>query len=75
MAENLIDQILDRYHHLWKDEFKSCSTAETPLVGGKMADFSSYLEAQSLGIKDRWVLSLSNVEHLIQSNDLRFFFD
>jgi glycerol-3-phosphate dehydrogenase len=32
-----------------------------------MADFPSYLKAQSLGLKDRWGLSQINVEHLIHS--------
>ncbi|MGD8370285.1 MAG: glycerol-3-phosphate dehydrogenase/oxidase [Syntrophobacterales bacterium] len=67
MAKSLVDQVLKRYDDLLEGDFSPCSTAETPLVGGEMADFPSYLKAQSLGLKDRWGLSQINVEHLIHS--------
>jgi len=67
MAESIIDQVLDRYDHLLKGDFKPCSTAEVPLTGGEMKDFPSYLRAQSLGMEGRWGLSATTVEHLIHS--------
>jgi glycerol-3-phosphate dehydrogenase len=67
MAESLIDEILQRYAYRLEGDFRPCMTAETPLVGGEMAEFQSYLKAQSLGLVDRWGLSLRTVEHLIRS--------
>ena len=67
MAESIIDQMLDRYDHLLKGDFRPCSTAEVPLTGGEMQDFPSYLRAQSLGMEGRWGLSATTVEHLIHS--------
>jgi glycerol-3-phosphate dehydrogenase len=67
MAESLLDQVLERYAHVLKGEFKPCTTDQIPLVGGELADFPSYLKAQSLGLKKRWGLSQTTVEHLINS--------
>ncbi len=67
MAKNLIDQVLERYGHLLEGEFQTCTTDEVPLTGGEMIDFPSYLKAQSLGLKTRWGLSLTSIEHLIHS--------
>ncbi len=67
MAKSLIDQVLEHYAHLLDGDFQPCQTAETPLTGGEMVDFPSYLSAQSLGLKGRWGLSLTTVEHLIHS--------
>ena len=67
MAKGLIDQLLEHYDHRLQGEYQLCRTAEIPLVGGEMADFPSYLKAQSLGLKDRWGLSHTTVEHLIHS--------
>lgn len=67
MAKSLIDQLLERYDHLLEGNFKPCSTGEVPLTGGEMIDFPSYLRAQSLGLKGRWGLSLTSIEHLIHS--------
>ena len=67
MAESIIDQVLERYDHLFDGDFSPCSTGEVPLTGGEMKDFPSYLRAQSLGLEGRWGLSATNVEHLIHS--------
>jgi glycerol-3-phosphate dehydrogenase len=67
MAKNLIDQVLERYAHLLEGGFQACTTDEVPLTGGEMIDFPSYLRAQSLGLKGRWGLSLTSIEHLIHS--------
>jgi glycerol-3-phosphate dehydrogenase len=67
MAASIIDQVLKRYDHLFDHDFRPCSTAELPLTGGEINDFPSYLRTQSLGLKDRWGLSTTNVEHLIHS--------
>ena len=67
MAENLIDQVLERYGHLLEGEFQPCTTAEVALTGGEMSDFPSYYRAQSQGLKRRWGLSLTSIEHLIHS--------
>jgi len=67
MAQNLIDQVLERYAHLFKGEFQACTTDKKSLPGGEMMDYPSYLKAQSLGLKNRWGLSLVSVEHLINS--------
>jgi glycerol-3-phosphate dehydrogenase len=67
MAESIIDQVLERYDHLFDSDFRPCSTAEVVLTGGEMNDFPSYLRAQSLGLEGRWGLSATNVEHLIHS--------
>jgi glycerol-3-phosphate dehydrogenase len=67
MAESIIDQLLERYDHLFDGDFRPCSTAEMPLTGGEMNDFPSYLKAQSLGLEGRWSLSSTSVEHLIHS--------
>ncbi len=67
MAEGLIDQLLERYDNRLEGDYQPCSTAETPLVGGEMTDFPSYLKAQSLGLKNRWGLSHATTEHLIHS--------
>ncbi len=67
MAESIIDQVLERYDHLFDGDFRPCSTGEVPLTGGEMHDFPSYLRAQSLGLEGRWDLSTTNVEHLIHS--------
>ena len=67
MAESLIDQVVDRYKHRLQGNVQPCRTAEAALVGGEMADFPSYLRAQSLGLINRWGLSQSTVEHLIKS--------
>ena len=67
MAKNLIDQVLERYAHLLEGGLQACTTDEVPLTGGEMIDFPSYLRAQSLGLKGRWGLSLTSIEHLIHS--------
>jgi glycerol-3-phosphate dehydrogenase len=67
MARELIDQLLEHYGNLLAGDYQPCSTGEIPLTGGEMADFSSYLKAQSLGLKDRWALSHNTIEHLIHS--------
>jgi glycerol-3-phosphate dehydrogenase len=67
MAQTLIDQVLERYGNLLAGDFQPCQTAEVPLTGGEMTDFPSYLKAQVLGLKGRWGLSLTTVEHLIHS--------
>jgi len=67
MAKNLIDQILLQYAHRLDENFQQCRTDEIPLVGGEMADFPSYLKAQSLGLMGRWNLPPITVEHLIKS--------
>jgi glycerol-3-phosphate dehydrogenase len=67
MAKELTDQLLEHYNRRLQGDYQPCSTAETPLVGGEMADFPSYLAAQSLGLEDRWGLSHTTVEHLIHS--------
>ncbi len=67
MAKSLLDQLLEHYDHRLEDDYQPCRTAELPLVGGEMADFPSYLKAQSLGLKDRWGLSQTTMEHLIHS--------
>jgi len=67
MAESIIDQVLERYDHLFDGDFSPCSTGEVALTGGEMNDFPSYLRAQSLGLEGRWGLSATNVEHLIHS--------
>jgi glycerol-3-phosphate dehydrogenase len=67
MAQNLIDQVLERYTHLLQGEFQPCTTDEVPLTGGEMIDYPSYLKAQSLGLKGRWGLSSTSIEHLIHS--------
>jgi glycerol-3-phosphate dehydrogenase len=67
MAESIIDQVLVRYDHLFKDDFEPCSTADVPLTGGEMNDFPSYFRAQSFGLEGRWGLSATTVEHLIHS--------
>jgi glycerol-3-phosphate dehydrogenase len=67
MAENIIDQVLERYDHLLKNDFRPCTTAEVPLIGGEMNDFPSYLRAQLLGLEGRWGLSATSIEHLIHS--------
>ncbi|MGD8314794.1 MAG: glycerol-3-phosphate dehydrogenase/oxidase [Syntrophobacterales bacterium] len=67
MAQNLIDQVLERYTHLLQGEYQPCTTDEVPLTGGEMIDYPSYLKVQSLGLKSRWGLSLTSIEHLINS--------
>jgi glycerol-3-phosphate dehydrogenase len=67
MAESLVDQLLERYDNRLQGDYQVCGTLETPLVGGEMADFTSYLKAQSLGLKDRWGLPHKSMEHLIHS--------
>ena len=67
MAESLLDQVLERYGQRLQGDFQPCRTAEIPLVGGEMTEFPAYLRAQSLGLKGRWDLSPTTVEHLINS--------
>jgi glycerol-3-phosphate dehydrogenase len=67
MASGLIDQLLDYYEHRLEGNYRSCRTDKTPLVGGEMTDFPSYLKAQSLGLENRWGLSHATVEHLLHS--------
>jgi glycerol-3-phosphate dehydrogenase len=67
MAQDLIDQVLERYAHRLEGGFQACTTDEVPLTGGEMIDYPSYLRAQSLGLKGRWGLSLTSMEHLINS--------
>ncbi|UCG13463.1 MAG: glycerol-3-phosphate dehydrogenase/oxidase [Deltaproteobacteria bacterium] len=67
MAMSLVDQVLERYAHRLEGEFKPCRTGESALVGGEMAEFSSYLKAQSLGLVRKWGLSETTVDHLILS--------
>jgi glycerol-3-phosphate dehydrogenase len=65
MAQDLIDQVLERYAHRLEGGFQACTTEEVPLTGGEMIDYPSYLRAQSLGLKGRWGLSLTSIEHLM----------
>jgi glycerol-3-phosphate dehydrogenase len=67
MAESLIDQIIERFAGRFQESFQPCRTAEIPLVGGEMAEFPSYLQAQSIGLMTRWGLSQVTAEHLINS--------
>jgi glycerol-3-phosphate dehydrogenase len=67
MAENLMDQVIERFAHRFQDPFQPCRTAEVPLSGGEMADFPSYLKAQSMALMSRWGLSQTSSEHLINS--------
>jgi len=67
MAKNLIDQLLERYEDLLQGEFQPCTTDAVALTGGEMTHYSSYLRVQSLGLKSRWGLSPTTVEHLINS--------
>jgi len=67
MAKSLIDQALERYAHRLEGDFKPCRTAEIALTGGEMAEFPSYLRAQSLGLMGRWGLSQETVGHLIRN--------
>ena len=67
MAKSLVNLILKNYAHRLAGTFGPCQTAESALTGGEMAEFPSYLKAQSLGLMGRWGLSRRTAEHLIQS--------
>jgi glycerol-3-phosphate dehydrogenase len=67
MAKSLVDLILKNYAHRLSGTFGPCRTAESALPGGEMAEFPSYLKAQSLGLMGRWGLSRRTAEHLLQS--------
>jgi len=67
MAKSLVNLILKNYAHRLPGTFGPCQTAESALTGGEMAEFPSYLKAQSLGLMGRWGLSRRTAEHLIQS--------
>jgi glycerol-3-phosphate dehydrogenase len=67
MAKSLLNLILKNYAHRLPGTFRPCQTAESALTGGEMAEFPSYLKAQSLGLMGRWGLSRRTAEHLIES--------
>jgi glycerol-3-phosphate dehydrogenase len=67
MAKGLLDQVVERYADRLKEDFQPCTTAKSPLVGGEMAEFSAYMQAQALALEGRWGLTQSTVEHLIRS--------
>jgi glycerol-3-phosphate dehydrogenase len=67
MAKSLLNLILKTYAHRLPGTFGPCRTGESALTGGEMAEFPSYLKAQSLGLMGRWGLSRRTAEHLIQS--------
>jgi glycerol-3-phosphate dehydrogenase len=67
MAKSLLNLILKNYAQRLPGAFRPCQTADCTLIGGEMAEFPSYLKAQSLGLMGRWGLSRRTAEHLIQS--------
>jgi glycerol-3-phosphate dehydrogenase len=67
MAETLVDHVLAQYADRFQADFGPCRTAEAPLIGGEMADFAAYLEAQTLALTGRWKLSAAVAERLVKN--------
>ncbi|MFQ6617344.1 MAG: glycerol-3-phosphate dehydrogenase [Fidelibacterota bacterium] len=67
MAEQLIDEVLERFWGMSVKQFGSCKTADKPLFGGDIKNYDEFVRSIIKGMNKVWGISEDAVRRLINN--------
>lgn len=68
MAESLLDKVLAHFEDRFSSSFEPCQTADSPLYGGEIDNFKTFVRSLQQGLDNsNWHLSSDTIVRLVQA--------